>query len=172
MDLCLSLDLLATASIDKSARVWNALALEPVVVPLIHDTPVNCARFRADGLRLVTSTAGPLTRVRIWDVQTSQPLTDPFDWEHPIAAVDFSTDGKWIITSAGWKWRLYPLTGRTPEWLPELAEAVAGIQLTASGLTEPINAEQLANLTKKLGQSTESNILIAWARDFLHAGAK
>jgi eukaryotic-like serine/threonine-protein kinase len=172
LDLCLPLDLLATASIDKSARVWKAGALHPVGVPLIHDTRVNCVRFSGDGLRLVTSTAGPLTRVRIWDVQTSQPLSDPIEWDHPVAAVDFSSDGKWIITSAGWKWRLYPIAGRTPEWLPELAEAIAGIQFTASGLTEPIKDERWTNLAKELRRSKGSDDLIAWGRDFLQSGAK
>jgi len=178
LDLCTNLHLLATASSDKSARLWDVGTLRPATVPMVHETTVNCVRFSPDGLRLVTSTAGPVTRVRIWDTQTGQPLTDPIPSEFlVVVAVDFSKDGRWVITNDGanngWKWRLYPISGRAPAWLSVLASAVADMPDEASTaatfkqVSESVQEQMFANVVNSLGSTGDSDPLVAWARDFL-----
>jgi eukaryotic-like serine/threonine-protein kinase len=171
LDLSTNSGLLASASSDKSARLWNAKNLQPIGIPMIHDTTVNCARFSPDGRRLVTSTAGPITRVRIWDVETGQPLTDPIPSlnDLAVAAVQFSSDGSWIITDAGWKWRLYPISGSTPIWLAPLATVIADMpderSIATMTVPENLRKQMLDNVQHSLRQ--DSSELAAWAKDLL-----
>src|SRR6185295_12854562 len=67
-----SSNLLATASTDDTACLWEMRPLKPANGPLHrlhhHDSEnrvVNCVHFNRDGRRLVTSTAD--RRVRVWD---------------------------------------------------------------------------------------------------------
>jgi len=163
-------NIVATASKDRTARLWDLRSLAPLVPPLIHNVTVNCVRFSPDGLRLVTSTARP-AQVRIWEVQTGDPLSDWFDASEAVPAVQFSQDGCWIITAAPsqWKWRLWPVLGPAPGWLPELGEAIAGLRYGASGTAEPVKREAFFELRTKLLTSTDSSPLNTWAKEFLNA---
>jgi hypothetical protein len=127
-------------------------------------------RFSPDGLRLVTSTAKP-ARIRIWDVLTGQPLTDWIDWSGgAIGAVRFSSDGAAIIASAGWKWPFHPISGSAPVWLPELAEAIAGVRYNANRLSEPVTEEAFLKFQWQFAQRTETNALVVWARELWAVG--
>ena len=83
---------LASASLDKTARVWDAATGQPVFV-LPHDSEVYSVAFSPDGERLATTSGDH--NVIIWDTHTAQQLhllrTDRF----PIhfQAVTFSPDG-------------------------------------------------------------------------------
>jgi WD40 repeat protein/tRNA A-37 threonylcarbamoyl transferase component Bud32 len=166
LDICSNLNLLASASTDKSARMWDARTLQPLAPPLLHEATVNCVRFSADGLRLATSTAQP-TRVRLWDTGTGQPLSDWIQSPDPVAALEFSPDGSWLFSSAGWKWKLYPIAAAAPAWLPELAEAIARVRYTATGLSETVPETTFLNLQASLQHSTNTNLLTECARKFL-----
>src|SRR5262249_20587289 len=66
---------IVTASLDRSARVWNAATGAPVTVLLRHDLPVVEARFSPDGQAVITaSTDG---KARIWDLSLDRrPLQE------------------------------------------------------------------------------------------------
>ena len=102
----------------------------------------------------MTSTAKPITRVRIWDAATGSPLSDWIVSDDPVSAVRFSADGRWIVASAGWKWAVHPVTPPAPEWLPELAETVAG-------------KESLARVQTSLQRLSSSNELARWASELM-----
>jgi WD40 repeat protein len=163
IDLDPTRTVLATASTDKSARLWDARTLQPLADPLVHHTTVNCVRFSPDGLRLVTSTSRPNPRVRLWDVPTAQPLSDWIDSPAPVAAIRFSADGHWIISSAGWKWEIHPESGPLPSWLPALAEGIAGVRYTAGRISEPVPETALLTLQRKVSRLSISEPLVAWA---------
>jgi len=173
IDLHLAQNILATASLDKSARLWDARTLRAIGEPLVHDAPVNCVRFSPDGLRVVTSTAQP-TQVRIWDVRTTQPLTG---WIHsgaPVSAVRFSADGNWIISrtdeSAGWKIEIHRSSPVAPQWLPELAEGIAGFRYAPEGLVQPVSNEALRKMEQQLSELAKTNRLAAWANTLIRGG--
>jgi WD40 repeat protein/serine/threonine protein kinase len=90
--------MLATASDDRKARVWDA-ATGSLVVDLPHDFRVRNVRFSPDGTRLVTTTwRGPW---KIWRLPDGKPLTldgwAPAPGAFPAAiGVDFSPDGTLI----------------------------------------------------------------------------
>jgi WD40 repeat protein len=55
----------ATASADKTARVWDAATGAPMGKPLEHDGQVNCVSFSPDSKRVVTASDDHTARV--WD---------------------------------------------------------------------------------------------------------
>jgi WD40 repeat protein len=46
--------ILASASLDCTARLWNLVNGEPIGSPLQHTDPVNCVSFSTDGKLLAT----------------------------------------------------------------------------------------------------------------------
>ena len=57
---------LATASQDKTVRLWDAATGQPLTEPLRHAAPVERVRFHPDGQRLTASTTD--STARIWEV--------------------------------------------------------------------------------------------------------
>ena len=126
---------------------------------------VTCSSLSPDGLRRAISTT--LNRVRLWDSYARHPLTDWIDSPDAVTRLWFSLDGHWINTDAGWRWQLHVADGPVPPWLPELAEALAGIRLTAKQTEEPIPQDLLPHLREILQQSSAIDPLAAWARDLV-----
>jgi WD40 repeat protein len=158
--------LVATASMDKSACLWNVGSLALVAPPLIHDGGVNCIRFSPDGLRVVTSTSN--RKVRLWDVATGQPLSDWITSPEAIEGVNFTKDGRWIVSSAGWRWELAVAKDHAPDWLPALAEAVAGVQMDMYDHATPVSPSAWQELQRRLQTSQASQPVPAWAVDFIN----
>jgi WD40 repeat protein/tetratricopeptide (TPR) repeat protein len=78
--------LFATASEDRTARVWNATTGEAVTPPLQHEAPVAHVEFSPDGRRLLTTTQ---RTVCIWDAETGEPLTPPLRPGSHVSAAAF-----------------------------------------------------------------------------------
>ena len=67
--------LILTASLDGTARVWDAATGQPVTPPLRHDGPVWHAEFSPDGRRVLTA-SGDAT-ARTWEISADdRPLGD------------------------------------------------------------------------------------------------
>jgi WD40 repeat protein len=58
---------IVTASVDKTARIWDAASAKEIAVLRGHDDTVNSAAFSPDGSRIVT--ASDDKTARIWDAQ-------------------------------------------------------------------------------------------------------
>ena len=56
---------MATASLDYTARIWDARTGEPIGKKLQHDNPVNAVTFDATGKHMVTASSDKTAR--IWD---------------------------------------------------------------------------------------------------------
>ena len=156
---------LAVTASGDIARVCHRRSRKPVSAPLQHDAAVNCARFSPDGLRLVTSTASGT--VHVWDVRTGAPLIDRIQSEFSVASVWFNRDGSTLLTDAGWEWPVEIIQGKAPTWLPDLAEAVAGLRLDERKSAEPVPARAFLELRSALGTNAEANRLSAWVRHFV-----
>lgn len=100
----------ATASLDRTARVWNTATGEHISVLAGHEGPVLNVAFSPDGKYVATASSDKTAR--IWaDWQTSSPrvvatLEEPAD----LYAAMFSPDGRYIILAGvgilhGWEWR-------------------------------------------------------------------
>jgi tetratricopeptide (TPR) repeat protein len=122
--------------------------------------------FSPDGSRVFTSSWDPTfswERLRIWDALTARPLADPLPFErtHP----QFSPDGLRLLirNPAGpLIWDLPPSEGATPDWLPSLAEAIAGTSLEPRSPI-PDSRRALAALKARLDDGPE-NPWTLWGR--------
>jgi WD40 repeat protein/serine/threonine protein kinase len=99
--------LLATASADGTAQIWNLATGAPASAPLRHVPPsptdsldkseaIYSVSFSPDGHRVVTG--GEDQTARIWDVHTGHPLGTPMRHDGPVYDVAFSPDGQKILT--------------------------------------------------------------------------
>ena len=88
-----------TASLDGTARVWDAASGRPLGEPLRHDSKVWAASFSPDGRRVVTASSDGMARV--WDAASGRPVGDPLRHAAPVYAASFSPDGRWVVTASG-----------------------------------------------------------------------
>ncbi len=158
----------ATASRDRTARLWDRRTGKPVSDPLMHDATVNCAQFSPDGATLATSTSS--RKIRLWDTRTGQPITDWITSQSPVARVALSADGHYVVTAAGEAWSVYAEMEKPPSWLPALAESVAGLRYrdTPNRLSEPVSAATLPTLRAEISALAAPNWLTRWANELLH----
>jgi WD40 repeat protein len=59
-----------TASVDKTARVWDAVPDKPMTGPLEHEDKVMSAAFSPDGTRVITASGD--NTVRVWNLTTGR----------------------------------------------------------------------------------------------------
>ncbi len=101
--------LLASASKDKTARLWRLPSGEPVGLPLQHDASVLRVAFSPNGSRLATATISPYADVgnssdtncvvQNWDVQTGRSVGPPIQETKLVFMLTFDEhSGKTLIT--------------------------------------------------------------------------
>jgi WD40 repeat protein len=86
-----------TASVDKTARIWDAATGTPIARPLRHEGVVRSATFSPDGKRVLT--ASDDWSAQLWDATTGDPIGQPFRHQAGVSAA-FNLDGKWIVTAS------------------------------------------------------------------------
>jgi WD40 repeat protein len=158
--------LAATASRDRTARIWNRHTLQPVSDPLVHDAVVNCAQFSPDGATLMTSTSS--RKIRLWDARTGHPITDWIASQRPVARVCLSADARHVVTAAGEGWSVFTGQEPPPPRLAALAESVAGLRYTAARVSEPVPARALVEWRGEISGGTTTNWPGRWAKELLH----
>jgi WD40 repeat protein len=138
---------IVTASWDKTARVWDVASGKPLGDPLRHEAIVLSAQFSLDGMRIVTANADDTAR--LWDVASGKPLGEPLRHEDRVLSAQFSPDGSRIVT-ASWDntarvWDakvMLHVPVPVPEWMPQCAWAIAGLNFDTDGEMNEILAEQ------------------------------
>lgn len=122
--------LVATASQDQIARMWDSTSGEQVGRPLRHGGAVVALDFRADGRSLATGAQDGTAR--LWSVPEGRPLAEPLLAGAPVQWVRFSQGGERVLVfdaaaRLSW-WRVSdPAPSRTVVRLPA---AVASGALT------------------------------------------
>jgi tetratricopeptide (TPR) repeat protein len=86
-----------TASLDKTARVWDAESGQPVTEPLKHNYEVMHATFSPDSRQVVTAS---FDGARVWDAQSGQPLAAPLKHDGGVFLAAFSPDGRRVVTAS------------------------------------------------------------------------
>jgi HEAT repeat protein len=87
-----------TASLDNTARIWDAATGQSLTLPLKHDAAVEHATFSPDGKRVVTASAD--NTARVWDMATGQAISPPLKHDNAVRHATFSPDGKWVVTAS------------------------------------------------------------------------
>ena len=91
---------LASASADKTVRLWDATTGQPVCQPLEgHTEEVLSVAFSPDGTRLASASADET--VRLWDATTGQPIGQPLEGHTGrVRSVAFSPDGTRLASAS------------------------------------------------------------------------
>jgi WD40 repeat protein len=89
---------IVTASVDHSARVWDAVTGHLLATLTGHTGPVNDAAFSPDGKRIVTASDDGTARV--WDALTGHLLATLTGPNVEVRKAAFSPDGKRIVTAS------------------------------------------------------------------------
>jgi WD40 repeat protein len=107
-----------TASMDKTARVWDAATGSPLSSPFLHQAPVLSAAFSTDGTCVITASVDGT--VQVWDAVTGKPLISPLVHQDGVESAVFSPDGTRVVTASWDKtarvWDVRPDTGTLTEW--------------------------------------------------------
>lgn len=124
---------IATASEDKTVKLWDARTLKELATLNGHGDFVSCLAFSPDGKRLATGSQD--RDVKIWDVAAHNELTTLKGHVGSVTAVAFSPDGRTIASSDGNEVKLWSaaLGARAP--FRELKERSVPIEFAPDGHT-------------------------------------
>ncbi len=87
-----------TGSTDKTARLWDAAAMENVSGLFRHENSVRAVAFSPDGRTVLTGSDDKTAR--LWDAATGKPLGEPPRHKNSVRAVAFSPDGGTVLTGS------------------------------------------------------------------------
>jgi WD40 repeat protein/serine/threonine protein kinase/tetratricopeptide (TPR) repeat protein len=87
---------LLTASLDRTARLWDSATGRPLGQPLKHENSIRAVAFSPNGKWVLTG--GLDKTARLWDAATGQPVGQPLEHPDPVLAVAFSPDGQTLLT--------------------------------------------------------------------------
>jgi WD40 repeat protein len=149
-----------TASLDGTARVWDAATGKAISEPMKHG-PVSSAQFGADGQRVLTASLDGTARA--WDAATGKAISEPMKHDGPVSSAQFSADGQRVVTASFDKtarvWDIPTITRKDSaddvNLLADLTEATGGLALQAFGQTEI-----LAALTPDQVKATRDKIAV------------
>src|SRR5439155_483454 len=127
---------IATASKDRTARLWDAAAFKPIDEPMRHEHPVDHVAFNSTGTRIVTN-CDEADLLQLWDAATGASVGKamPHKPNYAWTLVPFSPDGKRIVTVANWSVQLWDAdTGKRvgSEHACASSDAEGGAQATFS----------------------------------------
>ena len=83
---------LPTASLDKTARVWDATTGRPISPPLQHDQSVDRVVFSPDGRTVATASTD--LAVRVWDAVSGVAVSQPLRHTAAVLRLAFTPDGR------------------------------------------------------------------------------
>src|SRR6266567_1650243 len=87
-----------TASVDGTARVWDAGSGKPVGEPMKHENGLLSAQFSPDGQRVVTASWDMTARV--WDAASGKPIGESMKHEAFVNSAQFSMNSQRVVTAS------------------------------------------------------------------------
>jgi len=87
-----------TASLDKTARIWDAARGTQLLTLKGHEEGVMSAAYSPDGTRVVTSSLDKTAR--IWDARSGNEIVTCSGHQDQLRAAAFSLDGSRIVTAS------------------------------------------------------------------------
>jgi WD40 repeat protein len=89
---------IATASRDKSVRIWDARTAQQIAMLPGHEREVYSVSFSRDGTRIVTASVDKTAR--LWDARTRRQIVILKGHDDAVTNAAFSPDGKHVVTSS------------------------------------------------------------------------
>jgi WD40 repeat protein len=141
--------LTATASEDRTVRLWVSNTGEEAFQPILLNGPAKAVAFEPQGLVLATASEETPSSsvVRLWEVDSSYPTTPNFACPGLVRKLEFSSDGKALeayTENAKHTWILDDTDGDLPGQVRERLRA----RLNARGevVSEPVLSETVMTL--------------------------
>jgi WD40 repeat protein len=140
--------LLASASGDRTVRLWDANSGAALQTLEGHSDSVSAVAFSPDGT-LLASTSGDYT-VRLWDAGSGEALQTLKGHSGPVSAVAFSPDGK-------------PLASTSGDRTVKLWDAGSGVALqTLKGHSDSVSAVAFSPDGKLLASASDDWTVRLW----------
>lgn len=158
--------LLASASADRTIKLWDLQSDEPLQTLVGHTATVWAVDFSPQGDRLVS--ASDDFTARIWGVQSGREYQRFRQHDEPVFCARFSPDGRWVA-SGGYDKRV--LLWRAERDSPVEETLVQQVIERLSGESEPANDHTVARLIghsdsiRDLRFSADGQRLVSGARD-------
>jgi hypothetical protein len=111
----------------------------------------------------------------VWDAATGHQLSEPLRHGGSVSYAEFSPEGRRVLTCSRdgtakiWPVLIAPVP--VPDWLPKLAEAVAGERMDREGQSHSVSVEDLHQLRRERTASQGTRCYERWARWFFEGGA-
>jgi WD40 repeat protein len=163
---------IVTGSRDRTVRIWDAASGNPIGQPLAHASEPWTLQWSPDDSRILTGTAEDVWR--LWDSATGLPLTEPLPryvcvatpHAPPSTSARFSPDGSRIVLGTDDQAAVILETPQlqrpVPRWLPEVAEAFAGVRFIPSGALIPVNDSRLHEIASTVRDSGHADFWGRW----------
>jgi WD40 repeat protein len=113
----------ATASSDKTARVWDLASKKALWIMRSHRERVRAVAFTPDGKRLLT--AGDDRQARLWDLVSGAEINQLVGHTRGISGAALSPDGKLTVTTSE--------DGLVRLWTTDTCLGLDQIDLSSSG---------------------------------------
>ncbi len=166
---------LALVAEDNRVSEYSTHGPAPLISPLPHAARVSALEYDAAGRRFATGTAtGDL---EVFDAASGRSLTGVLHHGRAgqpgaIVSLHFTTDDRRLLSASAdglvCLWDLGPTAAEPiPGWLPELAEAIAGLKVGGGGSAEaPIGLEPVAHEKRRAIRLQLSEVpgQTAWAQ--------
>jgi len=159
---------IVTGDSSHKAHVWDARSGQRLFSLPAHAGNVWFCQFSSDGQMLLTGDdAG---NSRLWDASSGLPLSGWIRHGRSLKGNGLTADGRMAMSLAeDASVRLWPVVRAplpAPNWLPELAETLAGRRLRDDAAPELVPAEQWPALESSLRSLKGDDFYTRWARWF------
>jgi WD40 repeat protein len=159
----------ATASLDRTARVWDATTGEALTPALRHPQSLSQVCFSPDGESILTACWTGVSRV--WNVNAGCPITEWLDGGGPGFTACFDRTGRRVVTGSSGSsvviWNMPRARAPIPDWFLAFAESVAGESLGARENLALVSRQELEKTAQRLALVTNPNFYERLARWFL-----
>ncbi len=81
---------------DQSVCLWDAATGEPLVNPMVSDTPVQGASYLTESQAIVSWGENA---IQLWNSQTAEKMGDPATHDYPISGVEYIPEQNALLTS-------------------------------------------------------------------------
>jgi len=157
-----------TGCADGTAGIWSS-ADGKLLTPLLRQAGTLAdGGFSSDGRFIVTAAVNGVAR--LWDPTSGQMLDNLSKHSQRLTAARFDPGNRWLLTASrdrsAWITRLQVLPERFPEWLPLLAESVAGQRLDDERAFHQVTTEEVLEVRAKLEQIEGNRPMRTWLRWF------
>jgi WD40 repeat protein/serine/threonine protein kinase len=160
---------LATSTDSGIARVWETATGHLHSEPMRHPGRVWTVKWNSDGRFLATiCTDGA---ARIWDARTGHLVSEPFLHQKEVRRAEFSPDGQRLLTASFdgtvkiWQLSLLRPPVPVPDWLPDLAESLAGKRIGDRDTPESIPGDTFPRVKQRMSQaSPQKDYYTSWAK--------